>query len=87
LLTELDKHISFSCPEQLILDFSEVGFIDNAGIGFILGSMKAVQAIESNIFIKNAKSDIEAVIRLSGLGELVQTEQQISEKGEGDYEQ
>ena len=64
-----------------------MGFIDNAGIGFILGSMKAVQAIESNIFIKNAKSDIEAVIRLSGLGELVQTEQQISEKGEGDYEQ
>ncbi|MGN1120589.1 MAG: anti-sigma factor antagonist [Oscillospiraceae bacterium] len=71
LRAELDEQISFSRPEQLILDFAEVGFMDSSGIGLILGRLKAVRAIGGDILIKNARSDIEAVIRLSGLGGLL----------------
>ena len=71
LRAELDELISFSRPEQLILDFGEVGFMDSSGIGLILGRLKAVRAVGGDIIIKNAKNDIEAVIRLSGLGGLL----------------
>lgn len=67
LRAELDELISFSRPEQLILDFAEVGFMDSSGIGLILGRLKAVRAVGGDILIKNARADIAAVIRLSGL--------------------
>ena len=67
LRVELDELISFSRPEQLILDFAEVGFMDSSGIGLILGRLKAVRAVGGDILIKNARADIAAVIKLSGL--------------------
>ncbi len=64
---ELDLVISHSCPEMLILDFENVGFMDSSGIGLILGRMKAVQAYGGDILIKNVRPGIAAVIKISGL--------------------
>lgn len=64
---ELDEQISFSRPELLILDLGGVGFMDSSGIGLILGRLKAVRAVGGDILIKNARSEIAAVIKLSGL--------------------
>lgn len=71
LRAELDELIGFSRPELLILDLGGVGFMDSSGIGLILGRLKAVRAVGGDILIKNARSDIEAVIRLSGLSGLL----------------
>lgn len=67
LRMELDEHIRFSRPEQLILDFGGVGFMDSSGIGLIMGRVNAMRAVGGTVLIKNAKSDIAQVIRLSGL--------------------
>lgn len=69
--SELDSVIALSSPEQLILDFENVGFMDSSGIGLILGRLKSIQAYGGSIIIKNARPNIAAVIKLSGLNGLL----------------
>ena len=68
---ELDEVIAHSCPELLILDFENVGFMDSSGIGLILGRLKAVRECGGDIIIKNARPNIAAVIKISGLSALL----------------
>lgn len=67
----LDAMIAVSQPELLIFDLAEVGCMDSSGIGLILGRLKNVRECGGNIIIKNCRSNIAAVIKLSGLGELL----------------
>lgn len=67
----LDAMIAVSQPELLILDLAEVGCMDSSGIGLILGRLKNVRECGGNIIIKNCRGNIAAVIRLSGLAELL----------------
>lgn len=64
---ELDEVIAHSRPELLILDLENVGFMDSSGIGLILGRLKAVRGCGGDILIKNARPNIAAVIKISGL--------------------
>ncbi|MDE6732272.1 MAG: anti-sigma factor antagonist [Oscillospiraceae bacterium] len=68
---ELDDVISHSRPELLILDLENVGFMDSSGIGLILGRTRSLKAVGGELLIKNASSEIAAVIKLSGLGNLI----------------
>ena len=67
----LDAMIAVSQPELLILDLAEVGCMDSSGIGLILGRLKNVRECGGNIIIKKCRSNIAAVIKLSGLAELL----------------
>lgn len=71
LRAELDEVIRLSRPELLIIDMENVGFMDSSGIGLILGRMKNVREYGGEILIKNARPDIAAVIKLSGLSNLL----------------
>ncbi len=68
---ELDEVIERSQPELLIIDMEQVGFMDSSGIGLILGRLRAVRAFGGDVIIKNARPEIAAVIRLSGLSGLL----------------
>ncbi|MGN0650154.1 MAG: hypothetical protein ACI4KM_06935 [Oscillospiraceae bacterium] len=46
-------------------------FRSRSGIGLIPGRLKNVRECGGNIIIKNCRSNIAAVIRLSGLAELL----------------
>lgn len=71
LRMELDEVINLSRPELLIIDMENVGFMDSSGIGLILGRLKTVRACGGEILIKNAQPNIAAVIKLSGLSNLL----------------
>lgn len=71
--TALDDVITRSRPELLVLDMENVGFMDSSGIGLILGRMKAVNAVDGKILIKNAHGEIAEMIRLSGLSSIIVT--------------
>lgn len=68
---ELDEVIAHSQPELLIIDMEKVGFMDSSGIGLILGRLRAVHSNGGEIIIKNARPEIAAVIRISGLSGLL----------------
>lgn len=71
LRAELDEVIGLSRPELLILDMENVGFMDSSGIGLILGRLKTVRSYGGEVLIKNAQPNIAAVIKLSGLSNLL----------------
>ena len=67
----LDEVISLSQPDLLILDMEEVGFMDSSGIGLIIGRMNTLRSFGGDLVIKNARPQLAAVIKLSGLSSLL----------------
>lgn len=67
----LDDVIARSRPELLVFDMDEVGFMDSSGIGLILGRLKSVKSVGGELLIKNARSEIAEVIKISGLSALL----------------
>ena len=83
---ELDEHSAVSVRESLdtllqdltnnhfvevIFDFSKVGFMDSTGIGVLLGRFKKWNAKNLQICIANPKSNVDRVLRLSGIYQLM----------------
>ena len=56
--------------EELIMDFSEVGFMDSSGIGLVMGRYKLMQEIGGNLVVRNPPPHIKKVMRLSGIDRL-----------------
>lgn len=70
----IDSEIEGTLPKSLILDFSEVQFMDSSGIGLILGRKRLVEALGGGLYIKNTKPHIRKIISLAGLDNLIISE-------------
>lgn len=73
---QIDSVIHSSAPTLLILDFSEVSFMDSAGIGLVLGRVNEMKKIDNlgsgdNVIIVNVKPFVEKLIALAGLARLI----------------
>ena len=70
LRQDIDFSLRENQPEELILDFSEVGFMDSSGIGLVMGRYKLMQEIGGNLVVRNPPPHIKKVMRLSGIDRL-----------------
>lgn len=61
-------------PEMIILDFSDVTFMDSSGIGLVMGRYKAAKAYGGKITVSGASSQIKKVMKLAGLERLAAIE-------------
>ena len=52
-------------PQQLVLDFSGVGFMDSSGIGLILGRQRRMQALGGSLRIQHPPEQIKKVLQLA----------------------
>lgn len=64
---DIDSAISEIVPTKLILDFSQVTFMDSSGIGLVMGRYKMIDEIKGKIIIRNPSMHIKKVMKLSGL--------------------
>lgn len=53
LRQDIDFSLRENQPEELIMDFSEVGFMDSSGIGLVMGRYKLMQEIGGNLVVRN----------------------------------
>ncbi len=67
---EIDSSVEINRPSTLILDFSEVGFMDSSGIGLVMGRFKVMQNVGGKVIVQNPSSHIKKVMRLAGLDRL-----------------
>ena len=67
LRQDIDFSLRENQPEELIMDFSEVGFMDSSGIGLVMGRYKLMQEIGGNLVVRNPPPHIKKVMRLSGI--------------------
>ena len=63
----IDQSVIQAKPEQLILDFSLVTFMDSSGIGLILSRCKRMQAIGGQLRVRGTSPQIDRVLALAGI--------------------
>ncbi len=79
LLTEIDHHSCESMreeidiklfetkPRRLVLDFTEVAFMDSSGLGLILGRVEKAGVLSCTVVVKGLSERNMKIIRLSGI--------------------
>ena len=73
----IDDAILHKRPEELILDFGGVTFMDSSGIGLVMGRYKLMKTIGGKITVQNLSPSAYRVMKLAGLerlGEIRQKE-------------
>ena len=82
LIGELDHHTAaelrqkidtaaLSCrPRRLVIDLSQLTFMDSSGIGLIMGRYRLMHTLEGDLRLAGVHPRMERMIRLSGLDKL-----------------
>ena len=65
--SELDEAISIGEIRKVIIEMSELKFMDSTGIGVLLGRYKKLSAAGVPIFIANPSKTIDKILTLSGV--------------------
>ncbi len=71
----LDIRIESTQPSQLILDFTNISFMDSSGIGLVMGRYKLMKYMGGNLKIVNPSPQIRKVMNLAGFDRLAVIEQ------------
>ena len=74
--SQLDQTLDIKQARHLILDFSDVSFIDSSGLGVILGRYKRLAEIGGTVEICGVHEQIAKILELSGLSRIMEIRQQ-----------
>ena len=64
---EIEKHI----PRKVIFDFSNVTFMDSAGIGLLLGRYKNITSLGGSLEVINATETVNKILVMSGVNKII----------------
>lgn len=70
-----DYEIQVHIPKKVIVDFSNVTFMDSSGIGMLIGRYKLVSMIGGKMSMINVKPTIKKVFEMSGVLKLIPIEE------------
>ena len=69
-----DYEIQVHIPKKVVVDFSNVTFMDSSGIGMLIGRYKLITMFGGEMRIINVKPAIKKVLEMSGVLKLITTE-------------
>ena len=72
--TEMDALIYEERPKKVILDLSEIEFMDSSGLGLIMGRFALMQNLGGELTLRNPNARILKIFELAGLGRMIQLE-------------
>lgn len=75
----IDEHIDRENAKNVIFDFSNVTFMDSAGIGIIIGRYKKVSPYGGKVAIAGARPHIKRMLEISGVLKICQMFESINE--------
>lgn len=81
LRESIDESILRLKPKKLILDFSEVPFMDSSGIGLIIGRYRLMRMWQGEVQLSGMSKRIEMIVRLSGAERIVTVERREQNAG------
>ena len=64
---QIDSALFEKRPRILVIDFTEVVFMDSSGLGLILGRVEKATAIGAEVLVTGASPRLMRLIRLSGI--------------------
>lgn len=71
----IDLAIEKNMPRLLILDFSDIAFMDSSGIGLVMGRYKNLVKTGAELHIIGVSSQLQKVMKLAGLERLAKINQ------------
>lgn len=67
---KIDFAISCKKPNNLVLDFKNITFMDSSGIGLVMGRFRLMQNHKGSVEIKNVTPQTKKIMELAGLGRI-----------------
>ena len=64
---DIDEMLFKLTPVSLILDFSEVKFMDSSGVGLIIGRAEICRELGCSVKLRGLSKMISRIIKLSGI--------------------
>ena len=71
LRRKIDNEITRFLPRKVIFDFSNVSFMDSAGIGMLLGRYKVIKMLGGQLELMNVNKQVEKVFEISGILKII----------------
>ncbi len=68
--TAIDSAIELNMPTLLVLDFSEISFMDSSGIGLVMGRYRTLSRRGASLHITGTSPQIYKMMRLAGMEKL-----------------
>lgn len=69
--SKIDDRLDREAVGKLVLDFSDVSFMDSSGIGVVIGRYKKIAARKGSICIANVNNSVKRVFDLSGMFKII----------------
>lgn len=69
---EADRFIIHENVNNIVFDFEDTRFMDSSGIGIIMGRYRKIACFGGKVFGINANKQIQRIIRISGLGKVME---------------
>ncbi len=76
---KIDDRLDRDNIGKLIMDFSDVSFMDSSGIGVVIGRYKKLNLKKGNICITKISGSVERVFELSGMFKIIKSYKSIEE--------
>ena len=67
---KIDSSLELNMPSLLVLDFSEVSFMDSSGIGLVMGRYRNIVKRGAELSIQGAKGSVYKMLKLGGIEKL-----------------
>ena len=71
LMRKIDNEITRFLPRKVIFDFSNVSFMDSAGIGMLLGRYKVIKMLGGQLELENVNKQIRRIFEISGILKII----------------
>ncbi len=72
---KIDASLELNMPTLLILDFSQVSFMDSSGIGLVMGRYRNLIKSGAQLHITGAPPQIYKMLKLAGIEKLAKLEE------------
>ena len=82
--TKIDEEMMAKLPKKLVLELSEIEFMDSSGLGLILGRYTKALEMGCLLILRNPGRRIKRLIEISGVASMIQTEETKTEEKKND---
>ena len=77
-IRSIQSKLEIYTPNECILDFRDVTFMDSSGIAVVINAMRAMTRMEGKLFLSGIREQPMKVFRASGIDKIVQIKETVS---------
>lgn len=70
----IDNALELNIPTLLVLDFTDISFMDSSGIGLVMGRYRNLQKLGATLHISGTAPNIYKMLKLAGIERLAKLE-------------